>query len=390
MSAEEWIHFKRHAKRVRKLSWTAIVPEKVTRSWLTFLEIMKDHYGDRPAFPHVHTLSVDTYAMEVPGYFTLVAPSGLQKLTIQKSTYFGLTDLIYGASVLQKIHSSIQSIQTLNLDTSLYLEERALKIISKMPHLQRLTLAANIKPEEIDGLYNPSYLTFPALRELQLTLGPSSTSGDPSDTCITTRLFLRLISSGSLEKLNICHTGLVPVLDTLGKMIDAIVQFSPTLQDCSLKIAHPEPHDHSPTTIIPFSVFLPLVFAAHTSLSHLDFSTMPLDVRKMDLDVFQRGFPNLNLLYLGGMHPASRTDLCVADVAAIVARCPRLAALSMPLPCIGAALGESDDIQPTMSTLKELTFGTHGEEDDGESELSKVLDEAERLFPCADIGTAED
>ena len=32
----------------------------------------------------------------------------------------------------------------------------------------------------------------------------------------------------------------------------------------------------------------------------------------------------------------------------------------------------------------------YGEEDDGESELSKVLDEAERLFPCADIGTAED
>ena len=197
---------------------------------------MKDYYRGASAFPKLHALIVDMHSITDPEHWTVIAPAGLRRLaTPSRSAGFIDPRPVCGSSILRKVCSVSQSIQALQLDTTIQLHLNAIKIIAQMPCLRQLTLIIDTAFDNLPQPHDLSGVGFAVLQEIELIFVPSY---DPqiSDPCSHTAAFLQLISSRAIKRLEICHTDTAPSQHTLSALLKAISQFSDSLEMCSLKI----------------------------------------------------------------------------------------------------------------------------------------------------------
>ncbi|KIP05516.1 hypothetical protein PHLGIDRAFT_119747 [Phlebiopsis gigantea 11061_1 CR5-6] len=393
-TAEEWNHFDQHARRVRELCWDTSNVEMVDPDVnLSLLDIMKVYYGQRSAFPRLQALTVNAYCVAKIANWTVLASPGLRKLA---APFVHLP--MNGAVILPQICLTAQSICTLRLKPSITVNQEAIRIIAQMPRLRQLHLTAiDTIFSSVGRLQGLRYPTFPALQELQLSVMYSYGGGDV-DLCRDTTSFLRLISSRSVNTLQICHADVAPTQDSLCAMLKAMAQFSDTLTTCSVEIAKSElrmvtpqgPRHGSSNSAIPLSAFFPSLLLLGKALTCLNLSYVPLDINRHSLYELLHAYSAVTTLRLGETHPNTSTSLSPDDIPVFAARCRRLERLGIPAiyPPEGTNSNTVDSVGPSTSApsthlLQKLIVGL---QNPGRlCEVHAALVVAQLCFPQAEI-----
>ncbi|KIP05518.1 hypothetical protein PHLGIDRAFT_148864 [Phlebiopsis gigantea 11061_1 CR5-6] len=385
---EEWARFNQHARRVRSLHWEGSSLERVDDAIrLSLLDIIESHYH-AAAFPGLCTLIVDMLCVARPEHWAVLTPPGLRKLATMHHWRSWKKSSLPRSAILRHILFTSQSIQTLHINTSVKLDTEAMRIMAQMPCLRQLSLDTDTGFEKFDDPHNLDRLEFPVLEDLKLIFGLLK-NHDIVDPCSNTVRFLELVSSCSIKQLYIHHVNTAPTPGTLYALLKAMAQFSNSLENCSLAIGYSRVlrifscWNGISNPSIPFSDLLPSLLALKRSLTHLDLSFVPLDIRSSDLRSLLYAYPSVRTLRLGEMNPNTRSSLSADDIVAISESCLRLEELGLPiLRACAKGRANVEHFAPSKHTLRRLTFGRLDDTEQSEVNANHAM--ARWCFPHAE------
>lgn len=312
---------------------------------LLLLDVMKLHFGDSPAFPHLRQFGRKSDWVLKAEHFSLFLQPNLSTIDIhgiirmsrysRLPTYFDdhfpVKLVIRSMVVLAPAIEEFTIIRFLGFR----LTGPELCILAGMQSLKRLSFCLGQDggfPQQLrDKLPTPA---FPALQHLDvLSLGDK----ERIDVIPALTELLQIISSTSLQRFTFIGDCLPVEHRTLRALFVSIASFHKSLDVCDIHIRHHHFVDSlsdpvSGEFISTMRTFSPLL-SLRMALLRLILGSVPVELTGAGFASMLSAWPNLVSLQLGDDHPATTSTVSLNALATIVDNCPKLETLYIKVRC---------------------------------------------------------